>query len=658
MTFYLKDIPLEEAKKLFQNALNEAGLWGTLGVERLNIDENCVGRVLAEPVWALNSYPHYHSSAMDGFVLRSESTIGADTNDPVFLEVKPGIAKYVDTGDPIPSWADLVIPIELVEGYDAHGEIAKNPRSPKSILIRKAFSPWSHIRHMGEDIVATQLVLPAYHKLRAVDLGAIIASGNISIDVFRKPSVAIIPTGDELVKIGKELKEGDIIEFNSIVLAGQILSWGGIPERYPIIKDDFSDLCEAVNNAANMHDLVLINAGSSAGSEDYTSQVVEQLGDLLVHGIAIRPGHPVIMGTIKRQKEDPSSSCVPIIGVPGYPVSAALTGEIFVKELLYKWQGIEENALEEIDAVLSKRVVSPAGDDDYIRVVLGNVNKKTIAAQLPRGAGAITSMVKADGITVIPRGTQVFEAGQNVKVKSFGKIGDLNKTIFAIGSHDVSLDILAQYISKYDRRLISSNVGSLGGLIALNKGECHMCGTHLLDPAIGDYNVTYVKKYIKSLSVIIVSWLERQQGLIVKKGNPKHIIDLHDLIRDDIVYINRQKGAGTRVLLDYHLSKIGIDHEQIKGYDQEEYTHLSVAADVMSGRADCGLGIAAAAHALNLDFIPLYNERYDLVIPTKAYNGSLLEPLLDLMNNDDFKNGINKLPGYNTDQMGKIIAEI
>ena len=658
MTYYLNDVPLEEAKQRFETALKEEDLWRTLGVEEVEINENLVGRVLAKPVWARLSYPHYHSSAMDGFALRADDILIAKLNNPVELEIKPERVQYVDTGDPLPDWADLVIPIEQVEPYDSPGIIAKNPRKPKTILIRKAFSPWSHIRHMGEDIVATQLVLPSGHVLRPIDLGAIAASGNVSIYVYRRPRVAIIPTGDELVEIGQAVKPGDIIEFNSIVLAGQIQTWGGLSKRFSIVVDDLDSLCEVVQKAANEYDLILLNAGSSAGSEDYSSKVVERLGKLLVHGIAVRPGHPVILGMVNKVFGDNKiDRMVPIIGVPGYPVSAALTGEIFVKDLLQMWQALPCERINDVEAELTKRITSPAGSDDYVRVVLGKVNEKIIAAPLAKGAGVITSMVKADGIAVIPRGIQVKEAGEKIRIKPFGEINGLEKTIFIIGSHDVSLDVLAQYMSLHDRRVVSSNVGSLGGLIALNKKESHMSGTHLLDPEAGDYNISYIKKYIKNVSVRVMVWVERQQGLIIKKGNPKNIKDLFDLNREDITFINRQSGSGTRVLLDYHLEKNKINIKNIVGYDQEEFTHLAVAADVSSGRADCGLGIAAAAKALDLDFVPLFIERYDFVIPTNYYDGPLIAPLFDIMCNNSFKNDIQALPGYNTNRMGDIIGD-
>lgn len=655
MSVYLHDIPLSEAQARFRQALQSAGLWRLLGTEVLSLDENAVGRVLAEPVWASLSSPHYHASAMDGFALRAEQTSGAMPTRPVSLRVDEEAA-YVDTGDPLPDWANAVVPIEQVEALGVDGEPAEDNRRPFTIRLRAALTPWMHVRPMGEDIVATQLVLPSGHTLRPVDLGAIAAGGRHWVKVSRRPRVAILPTGSELVPIGQPVRKGEIIEYNSIVLAAQVKTWGGEPQRYPITPDDFEQICLRVQQAGAENDLVLLNAGSSAGSEDFSAQVVKRLGDLLVHGVAVRPGHPVILGMLRLQRQASEQRLVPIIGMPGYPVSAALTGEIFVEPLLALWQGRAASQPIEIEATLTRKVTSPAGDDDYMRVVVGRVGERLLAAPLSRGAGVITSLVRADGIAILPRGVQGAEAGSTVRVRLNRSPAELDKTIFVIGSHDMSLDLLAQYLSERGRRLVSANVGSLGGLVALRRGEAHLAGSHLLDPQSGEYNLSYLRQYLPELPVRLVTWVGREQGLLVKPGNPKGIHGLKDLARPGITFINRQRGAGTRVLLDYSLQQLGILPEQVAGYRQEEYTHLAVAAAVASGRADAGLGVTAAAVALKLDFIPLFQERYDLVIPCQHLVGDLLTPLFELMQESAFRQAVASLPGYNVSQMGVVVA--
>ncbi len=405
--------------------------------------------------------------------------------------------------------------------------------------------------------------------------------------------------------------------------------------------------------AAETHDLVLINAGSSAGAEDFTARVVAALGELLVHGVAVRPGHPVILGMLRRAAGQP----VPVVGVPGYPVSAALTGEIFVEPLIARWLGRPAHQPQIIDATLTRKVTSPAGDADYLRVVVGQVGERTLAAPLSRGAGVITSLVRADGVTVLPRGVQGLEAGAPVKVRLYRSPVEIERTIFAIGSHDMTLDLLAQFLAQRGRRFVSANAGSLGGLVALRRGEAHLAGSHLLDPQTGEYNLAYLRQYLPDTPVQLMVWVGRQQGLLVAKGNPKRIASLADLARPEVRYVNRQRGAGTRVLLDYHLQQLGISPEQVAGYAQEEYTHLAVAAAVASGRADTGLGVMAAARALDLDFIPLYVERYDLVIPCEHLRGDLLAPLFDVMHDPAFRQAVQALAGYAVESMGKIVVQ-
>ncbi len=653
MSVYLTDIPLAEAQSCLLAALKAARLDCILGIETIPLDEQALGRVLAEPAWARLSSPHYHASAMDGFALRAEDTRGAQPSAPVTLAVNEQTV-YVDTGDPLPDWANAVIPIELVESLDDLTQIAADVRQPHNIRIRAAVTPWSHVRPMGEDIVATQLVLPAGQVLRPVDLGALAAGGFTELRVSRHPRVAVIPTGTELIPIGAPIKSGDIIEYNAVVLSAQVNAWGGEAHRFPIIPDDFSLICQQVQQAADTSDLVLLNAGSSAGSEDYSARVIEQLGSVLVHGVAVRPGHPVIFGMVKHTH---GSGQTPIIGVPGYPVSAALTGEIFVEPLLALWTGRQPLQPQVVEAQLTRKLTSPAGDDDFVRVVAGRVGDRLLAAPLTRGAGVITSLVRADGIAILPRGVQGLDAGSPVQVRLYRSSAELDRTIFAIGSHDLTLDLLAQYLSERSRRLVSANVGSQGGLVALRRDEAHLAGSHLLDPSTGQYNLTAIREYLPETPVRVIAWVDRTQGLLVRRGNPLHITTLSDLTRPDVRFVNRQRGAGTRILLDYHLAQLGVTSDQVHGYQQEEYTHLAVAAAVASGRSDCGLGIAAAAQALDLDFIPLYQEQYDLVIPVAHLAGPLLSPLWDLMADSRFRQTVAALAGYQVERMGAIVLD-
>ncbi len=667
MTIYLRDIPLGTAQERWREALEGTGLWRLLSAETVRVDEQALNRVLAAPVWARLSAPHYHAAAMDGFALRARDTDGASPSGPVTLGSDQ--FGYVDTGDPLPDWANAVVPIELVEPLDLQGGPAEDLRGPAAIRIRAALPPWKHVRPMGEDMVATELVLPSGHLLRPVDLGAAAGCGHETILVARKPRVAIIPTGTELKPIGEPVGPGDIIEYNSVVLAAQVESWGGHPLRQPIVSDDFDAIRHAVRVAARDADLVLLIAGSSAGSEDFSARVVESLGSLLVHGVAVRPGHPVILGMLGAAGqsaalepapaggEQPAGPRpVPIIGVPGYPVSAALTGEIFIEPLLARWTGRQPRTPASMTATLTRKIVSPAGDDDYVRVAVGRVGDRMLAAPLSRGAGVISSLVRADGIVILPRGSQGAPAGEKVSVRLYRPLAEIERTILAIGSHDLTLDLLAQHLVPHGRRLVSANTGSLGGLLALRRGEAHIAGAHLLDPDSGEYNLAYIQRYLPELPVVVITLVGREQGLMVPAGNPHGLRSLADLHGSQIRYVNRQRGAGTRILLDYHLEKLGLQASEIRGYSQEEYTHLAVAAAIASGRADCGLGIPAAAQALGLDFVPLYQERYDLIIPKGHYNSELVLPLSRVLHEQAFRDAVSAMPGYDVSRMGDVVA--
>ncbi|MEZ4591337.1 MAG: molybdopterin biosynthesis protein [Chloroflexota bacterium] len=673
---YLEDIPLDEAQAAFQAALAAAGWWQPLAAEEIPVGQ-ANGRITATAIWAKLSSPHYHASAMDGYALRAQDSEGATETQPLQFTLvenwdtpptEPRPIRPVNTGHPLPPWANAVVMIEHTQQV-----VLGDGRS--GIEIRASLPPWHHVRPMGEDMVATELVLPANHKLRPVDLGALAGSGHATVPVYRQPRVAIIPTGSELVAAEKVaesgVQPGEIIEYNSLVLAAQVADWGGLPTRLPIVPDNFEAIQTAVRQAAQDHDLILLNAGSSAGSEDYTADVVQSLGQLLVHGVAVRPGHPVILGMVENDKGtrgqgdkvtdeaitlSPGHLVTPIVGVPGYPVSAALTGEIFVEPVLARWQGQRPFQPQTISATLTRKVNSHMGDDDFVRVAVGEVNGRFVTTPISRGAGVITSLVRADGLVRIPRFSEGADAGSDVTVHLYRDARDLARTILAIGSHDLTLDLIAQFLADGGAgRLASANVGSLGGLVALRRGECHLAGSHLLDPETGIYNQSMVRRYLPDEDVVLLTLVGREQGWLVPAGNPKKIQGWAAAARDDVQLVNRQRGAGTRVLLDYELGKRGIAPEQVRGYGREEYTHLAVAAAVVSGTADFGLGIQAAARALKLDFVPLAHEQYDLVMTRQTYESERIRPLLDLLHDDRFKTAVAAMPGYDVSVMGNVV---
>lgn len=638
---YLENTPLAEALQLWADMIASEGI-GPLGGEWVPVADS-LGRITAEAIFAKLSSPFYHSSAMDGYAVRFAETFGASESDPRRLRLGEE-AVYVDTGDPLPDGFNAVIMIEdinVIEGSQGQGHIE----------IIKPAAPWQHVRVIGEDIVSTELIVPENHRMRPVDIGAIISGGHLEVSVRRRPRVVIIPTGSEIVEPGTDLKKGDIIEYNSRILSALVIEWGGLPVRFKPVPDNIDKIKDAVNEGCDRGDLIVINAGSSAGSEDFTAKVIAELGEVLLHGINIKPGKPVILGRVKGK---------PVLGIPGYPVSTYITFNLFAKDLVYKWQGLEGPDPEFMKARLSRQVASSLGQEEFLRVKLGRVGQNLIATPVSRGAGVLMSLVRADGIVRIPAMSEGFGAGTEVDVEMLRGKKDVENTVVCIGSHDNALDILANVLKKNHTAfsLSSAHVGSMGGLIALKKGEAHMAGTHLLDEETGEYNISYIKKILGHRKMVLINLVYRQQGLMVPKGNPKNIQGFGDLTREDVVFINRQTGAGTRLLTDKYLKELGIAPKDVRGYEREEYTHMGVASAVLTGIADTGMGILASAEALGLDFIPLAKERYDLAIPADFVEMPALSAILQIIRQSgEFRTSVEALGGYDISDMGKVMYE-
>lgn len=653
---YLESTPLDEAIGAWEMRLQSEGLHGPLAPESIHVSDS-LGRITAEALIAKISSPFYHAAAMDGYAVRFSETFGASETHPLRLRIG-GQALCVDTGDPMPEGFNAVVMIEEVNTVgseksevDSKSKGTELADAAEYIEIIEPATPWQHVRTIGEDIVATELILPENHKIRPMDIGALLAGGHTDIMVRRKPLVAIIPTGDELVEPGSPLDRGAIIEYNSRVLSGLTHEWGGEPIRFPIVPDDITKLKGAIREACGTADLVVVNAGSSAGSEDYTARAIHELGEVVIHGVGIKPGKPVVLGIVGGK---------PVLGIPGYPVSAFITFHLFAGPLIHLWQGIEKKASERIRAKLSRQVASSLGQEEFVRVKVGVVGEKTIATPVSRGAGVIMSLVRADGIVRIPSLSEGAGAGTEVDVELLRPKDEIKDTIVCIGSHDNTLDILSNILKKRHPQFSfsSAHVGSMGGLIALKKGEAHMAGTHLLDEQTGLYNVPFIRRLLPERKIILINLTYREQGFVVKKGNPKGIRGFEDLTNDGVIFINRQSGAGTRLLTDKHLRELGIEPSRIRGYEREEYTHMGVASAVLSGVADTGLAILAAANALDMDFVPVTKERYDLAIPADFLELEMVKRLLDIIRNDEeFRKTVMDMGGYDLSDMGKVVYE-
>ncbi len=606
------------------------------GKERIPVVES-LGRMTAEAVYARYSSPSYNSCAMDGIAVVSSHTKGASESTPLRLIYGKDYLD-VDTGDMIvPPYDAVIMAEDLIETEDGEGYIIIAPTHP-----------FAHVRAIGEDIVAKEMVLPTGHKIRAIDISVLISAGITEIEVIKKPIVGIIPTGDEMIEYTKPLEDGKILETNSWMFENMVTENEGIGRRYPILRDDLELIKKTLSEAVMECDIVIINAGSSAGRDDYTIHAISELGEVYAHGVAIKPGKPVILSKIQDK---------PVIGLPGYPVSSYLTFTEFVIPVmnLYYGSGGSERQQKQVTAKLSKTLMSSLKYEEYVRVKLGIVEDELVASPLERGAGASMSLVRADGFCVIPQDKEGVLAHENIQVKLVKDMDQIRKTLVLIGSHDLILDVINDLMMEEGRDtcLSSTHVGSMAGLIALRKKEAHLAPSHLLDEKDGSYNISITREMFPDEKMVIIKGVRRRQGFIVKKGNPLNIQGIHD-ITPEIRYINRQRGAGTRVLFDHLLKKEGISQKDISGYEHEAATHMSVAVAVQKDNADVGMGIYSCAKALELDFIDVGFEEYDFVTYEKYLELPSVQEFIHILKSEAFKNRLDMLGGYSCEECGRI----
>ncbi|RTZ99543.1 MAG: molybdopterin biosynthesis protein [Deltaproteobacteria bacterium] len=635
---YLKMKPLAEARQIMFDAFGNRDSWPA---EQVAVTD-AVGRVLAEAVVARLSSPNVHTAAMDGIAVQAADTFGASETAPKTLTVGSQ-AVYINTGQVMPPDTNAVIMIEHLNVLD-----------DEHIEIEAPAFPWQHVRKVGEDIVATELLFPGNHQITPYCIGALISGGVFSVPVKRRPKVLIIPTGGEVVDWQADDYQGpgpgQVLESNSFVLGRLVESVGGVFVKHPILADDADLIRQAVKDGVNGDfDMVLTIGGSSAGAKDLAKMVFSSLGDILVHGVTIMPGKPILVSCVNDK---------PVFGIPGYQVSAIIAFEQFVGSLIRHWQGLPEVKRDTAMVVPTRKIPSRLGTEEFVRVKIGAVGDRLVATPLSRGSGNITSITEADGIIRIPQHMEGLLDEDAVPAELLRTLEAVKNTIVVVGSHDNTLDVLADMIQTRSGHisLSSSHVGSMGGLMALKKGGCHLAGAHLLDTESGEYNTAYINRYLPDLKVRQVTLVHRDQGLIIPKNNPKKIQGLEDLTREDVTFLNRQGGSGTRILLDYRLNQLGINPAAVSGYGNEEFTHMAVAVAVLSGAADTGLGIFAAARALDLDFIPVVTEQYDLIIPEIYFEWENIQMLLSVIRSDTFKRRVVGLGGYHTEKTGTLVA--
>ncbi len=588
-------------------------------VVEIPIEEAC-GRITAAAIFSPLSIPAAHLSAMDGIAVKSYCTIGATEQKPLLLNE----FVRVNTGNMIPDGFDAVIMIEDVE------------EQGNGFLIRSSAHPWQHVRPVGEDIAESEMIIPKHTRIRPVDIGAMTGYGITLIPVLDL-KVALIPTGSEVVPIGTVPQAGQVIDSNMHMAAALIKDTGARVTHFPIVPDERDQIRSSVTLALSDHDIVLISAGSSKGTKDYTSGIISELGEVFVHGVAIKPAKPVILGDVNGK---------PVIGMPGYPIACLTILREIVLPLL-QWYGFKAPLLQKVRARLTSTLYSSIGTDEFVLTSVGKREEHWIAVPLSRGAGIQMSMVRANAYLKIPADTEGLESGAETDVYLTVPVQEAEQIALITGSHDPVLDYLADLVRDSDIRVASSHVGSMGGLLALKRGDTHLAPMHLLAED-GEYNIPYLKLYLPDEELVLICVAEREQG-IVSRDN----LGFDDL--QNHTFINRQRGSGTRMLLDHMLSRSGISPDSITGYDKEVTTHLAVCLAIKSGDADLGMAVFSAANTFGLHFVPIGVERYELVTTRSLFeNDKRIQAIVETIRSEQFRKILETLGGYKTGETGVI----
>ncbi|MBM7624535.1 molybdopterin biosynthesis protein [Sporohalobacter salinus] len=628
---YLDKLPLAEAKDIILTNLTANY---TEVTERVEVEET-LGRITARAIYAKNSSPHYYAAAMDGIAVDVADTFGAGKRSPKKLIIGED-AFFVDTGDAISKDCNGVIMIEDINQLDEN-----------IVEITTSAAPGQHIRSIGEDILASQLLVPANTKLDSVDIGGLLAGGITEIEVKKEPEVAILPTGTELVEPGNSLKPGEIVEYNSRVISSQIKQWGAIPVKADKVKDDYDLIKEQVNQLSQQYDLVLIIAGSSAGAEDYTSQVIKDLGELLFHGVAIKPGKPLMAGIVNEKL---------VIGVPGYPVSAYLDNRLFVKPVIERLLGSTCSQPDIVKAELTYDLVSKLGEEEFVRVNIVRIEGKLKAIPLQRGAGVINSVMESDGFVRISNLSQGINRGEQVEVELRKNI-DYNRNLLIVGEKDLVYEILSNQL-KLSRVNLNLKFKNFDSNTALETLEQRIANLALIRTVGTPQQIdrSWLQERLDQ-QVVVVKLAVSDIGLVIQSNSSLAINGIRDLNQEGISFVNLQQGTASRCLLDNKLKTAGIDSKEVVGYNQEESTARSAANLVKEGIVDVGLASREVAELFDLDFISLGKVTSSLIIPESQWEDEKIKNLLGVINSSKFKSELRKIAGYNIEECEEIIEK-
>jgi putative molybdopterin biosynthesis protein len=634
---FLEVIDRDEAERRFRAALDLT----PLGQEVVPLGV-AAGRVLAEDVVAPIDVPGFDRSNVDGFAVRAADTFGAEELQPVRLVlnveeltpgtmpaglVGPGTATAIATGAVLPRGADAVVMVE-------HTDLTGPP--PTHVLVRRPATPGQHVTFAGTDIGRGETVLRRGELLTSRETGVLAALGLAEVAVLRRPRVAILSTGDEVVAPGRPVRPGQIYDSNATILADAVRELGGEPVPLGIVPDDLGRLRERVRQALE-YDVVLLSGGTSKGGGDLSYRVVRELGPpgILAHGVALKPGKPLCLAVARRESGTRSRG-VPVVILPGFPTSAVFTFHEFVAPVIRALAGRPEEAGATVTARVPFRVNSERGRTEYLLVGLvrrpgaGERPEELTAYPMGKGSGSVTSFSKADGFITIPRQREYLEADETVTVRLLGQ-GLRPADLVVIGSHCVGLDALLGRLRDGGYRSKFLAVGSLGGLTAARRGECDLAGIHLLDPATGVYNRPFLDD-----SLVLLPGYGRRQGLVYRSGDQRFAgpsvaeAVARALADPECLLVNRNRGSGTRVLIDELLAGA-----RPPGYATEARSHNAVAAAVAQGRADWGVCIESVARAAGLGFLPLRDEEYDFAVPRDRWDRPVVRAFRDLLARDD-----------------------
>ena len=623
-------------------------------MEEVYIDES-YGRVLAEDIYSAIDVPPFDRSTMDGYAVRSEDIFGASETSPVRLRVigridpgevfprsvGPGEAIEISTGAPIPPGADSILMVEYTR------------RDGDWVTAYRSVTPGENIMSAGADISLGELSLRKCTMIGEREVGVLAAMGISRVRVYRRPRVAVISTGYELVPPGTPLRLGKIYDINSYTISHALREAGAEPVRLGIAGDNPEEIADMVMKGLSQSDMVLLSGGTSAGLSDITYKVLSEIGPpgIIVHGLKVKPGKPTIVAVSREGKL--------VIGLPGYPSSALMIFDLIVRPLLCKMLCISFER-PSVRARLAMRVEGARGRRHLLPVSLIDTESYVAAYPLATESGAITTLAYADGYIVIPENMEFAVEGEEFEVHLFShsyRPADL----YIAGSHDLGLDRLIPMLGGV--RVKAINTGSLGGVLSISKGEADVAGIHIIDEHTMSYNIPFLERYGVRNAVLYRGYM-REQGLILPKGNPHGVRSVEDIVERGLRIVNRPRNTGTRVLLDLILRRVaasrGIDLDKlvpsIKGYYYEVRTHTAAAAAVAQGRADVGLGIRAAAEMYGLDFIPLGWENYDFLVSSKRLGKRAVRAFLDRLKSDGFKKQISSIPGYRVpNDLGEIV---